>query len=71
MDFLLPPLITTDFLLPRKKALPLRRDGVGEGKKKTLPLARTGLMKGGVVPPGIVIYFQVVEYHYFLKATQL
>ena len=24
-----------------------------------------------VVPPGIVIYFQVVEYHYFLKATQL
>lgn len=23
-----------------------------------------------VVPPGIVIYFQVVEYHYFLKATQ-
>jgi len=24
-----------------------------------------------VVPPGIVIYFQVVEYHPFLKATQL
>lgn len=24
-----------------------------------------------VVPPGIVIYFQVVEYHSFLKATQL
>lgn len=24
-----------------------------------------------VVPPGIVIYFQVAEYHYFLKATQL
>ena len=24
-----------------------------------------------VVPPGIVIYFQVIEYHYFLKATQL
>jgi len=24
-----------------------------------------------VVPPGIVIHFQVVEYHYFLKATQL
>lgn len=23
-----------------------------------------------VVPPGIVIYFQVVEYHSFLKATQ-
>ena len=23
-----------------------------------------------VVPPGIAIYFQVVEYHYFLKATQ-
>ena len=23
-----------------------------------------------VVPSGIVIYFQVVEYHYFLKATQ-
>lgn len=23
-----------------------------------------------VVPPGIVIYSQVVEYHYFLKATQ-
>jgi len=24
-----------------------------------------------VVPSGIVIHFQVVEYHYFLKATQL
>ena len=24
-----------------------------------------------VVPPGIVIYFQVAEYHCFLKATQL
>lgn len=23
-----------------------------------------------VVPPGIVIYFQVVEYHSFIKATQ-
>ena len=23
-----------------------------------------------LVPPGIVIYFQVIEYHYFLKATQ-
>ena len=23
-----------------------------------------------VVPPGIVIYSQVVEYHFFLKATQ-
>ena len=23
-----------------------------------------------VVPPGIVIYFQIAEYHYFLKATQ-
>ena len=23
-----------------------------------------------VVPPGIAIYFQVVEYHCFLKATQ-